>query len=52
MWNLYLVRALDLSAERRRETERRVWAREARQTTERGPRRTTRRPIERIDTGR
>ena len=47
MWNLYLMRAYDIAAERKRESEREGRVRELRQAVDRGPRPMTRRPLER-----
>ena len=43
MWNTYLLRAMDIAAERTREAEREARLRELRRAILRGPRRPTRR---------
>jgi hypothetical protein len=46
MWNLYLMRALDIADDRRRESERDSRAREQRKALSTGPRPKTRRKLE------
>ena len=52
MWNLYLMRAYDIVAERRRESERDNRMREFRQAASAGPRPLVRTPIDRRPTSR
>jgi hypothetical protein len=44
MWQLYLLRARDIAADRVREAERERQVRELRRAVSQGPQRTTRRP--------
>jgi hypothetical protein len=52
MWNVYLFRALDIAAERRREIDRDGHLRELRRTASKGPRPVSRRPLNGDDAGR
>jgi hypothetical protein len=52
MWNSYLMLALDIAAQRQRESERQGRLRELRQAVAKGPRPMTRRRLERDDSGR
>ena len=51
MWNVYLMRAYDIAAERRRESEREGRVRELRRAMDRGPRPMTRRQLDRETAG-